>query len=102
MHMFMLHARKVTYVCSYACLPRKVCGMSAAQWLSIEQMSLAAELDICIPVSCLPDVILIPNPSPTDFEPWLRCLTFCLLSIFAMFSTLLGLAEIKNLYNIMI
>ena len=36
------------------------------------------------------------NPSLADSEPWLRCLTFCLLSTFAMFSTLLGLTEIKN------
>ena len=42
------------------------------------------------------------NPSLADSEPWLRCLTFCLLSIFAMFSTLLGVTEIKKLYNIII
>ena len=36
------------------------------------------------------------NPILADSEPWLLCLTFCLLSIFAMFSTLLGLTEIKN------
>lgn len=60
-HMFMnIHACKVMYVCSCecVCLLRKVCNLSV-QWLDIEQMSLAAELDIRIPVSCLPDVIPI-------------------------------------------
>ena len=45
-------------MCLFAALLRKVCNLSV-QWLSIEQMSLAAELDIRIPVSCLPDVIPI-------------------------------------------
>ena len=87
--------------CECVCLLRKVCNLSV-QWLDIEQMGLATELDICTPALCLPGVIPNTNLSPTDSEPWLRCLTFCVLSIFAMFSILLELTEVKILYNIII
>ena len=49
--------------CKCVCLLRKVCDKSA-QWLDIEQMSTAAELDIRIPVSCLPGVMPVLAQTP--------------------------------------
>ena len=45
------------------CLLHKVCNLSV-QWLDIEQMSLATELDIRIPVSCLPGVMPVLAQTP--------------------------------------
>lgn len=61
--MFMLHARKVTYVCSYACLLRKVCDKSA-QRLDIEQTSAAADLGMRALVSYLPGVMPVLAQTP--------------------------------------
>jgi len=100
-HMFMnICVCKVMYICSCecVCLLRKVCDKSA-QRLDIEQMSLAADLGIRALVSYLPGVCLASCqclPRPHRLSVALLCLTFCLLSIFAMFSTLLRVTEIKN------
>ena len=58
-------------------------------------MSAAADLGIRALASyCLASCQCLPRPH--RLSAVLLCLTFCLLSIFAMFSTLLGLTEIKN------
>jgi len=89
------YIRKVTYVCSRVSVCLRTVFVTVCTWLDVERINWPRS-QVYTSASCLPGVVLVSvRASQSISHGWL-CLTFCLLGTFVMFSTLLGLTEIKN------